>query len=86
MNTVFLLMAQYDGRAVIPADVICRDFFAPLTFTVFMRKIGNGDIPLPLVRMEDSQKGARVVHLADLAEYIDSRREAAKKELRAMLC
>ena len=47
MNTVFLLMAQYDGRAVIPADVICRDFFAPLTFTVFMRKIGNGISPCP---------------------------------------
>lgn len=86
MNTLFLLMAQYGGRAVIPADVVCRDFFAPLTFPVFIRKVNEGAIPLTMIRMEDSQKGARVVHLADLAEYIDSRREAAKKELRAMLC
>lgn len=27
MKTAFLLMAQYDGLAVIPVDWVCRDYF-----------------------------------------------------------
>jgi Pyocin activator protein PrtN len=80
MNTVFLLMAQFDSAAVIPIDVVCRDYFAPLTVPTLLRKISAGEIPLPLVRMETSQKGAKGVHLTDLAEYIDKRRKAAVKE------
>lgn len=79
MNTVFLLLAQYE-RTLIPVDVVCRDFFAPLTLPVFLRKVGNGEIALPLVRMENSQKGAKGVHVNDLAAYIETRRAAALKE------
>lgn len=84
MNTAFLLMAQYDGRAVIPLDVVCRDYFAGLSADTFARKLAAGDIRLPVIRMEASQKGAKGVHLQDLAEYLDARREAAKKELRLL--
>lgn len=84
MNTAFLLLARHDGRAMIPVDVVCREYFAPLTLTVLLRKIGNGEIALPLVRMERSQKGAKLVHLTDLAEYIDKQRAAAIKEMRAL--
>jgi hypothetical protein len=84
MNTLFMLMAAHDGEAVIPAETCCKKYFAPLTLTVFMRKVGNGDIALPVVKMEASQKGARMVHLQDLAEYIDRQRAAAAKELKAM--
>lgn len=80
MNTTFLLMAKYDAVPVIPIDVVCRDFFAPLTLPILLRKISAGDIPLPLVRMEASQKGAKGVHLTDLAAYIDKRTAAARKE------
>lgn len=80
MNTTFLLMAKYDAVPVIPIDVVCRDFFAPLTLPILLRKISAGDIPLPLVRMEASQKGAKGVHLSDLAAYIDKRTAAARKE------
>jgi hypothetical protein len=31
MNTVFLLMAQYSGQAVIPADKVRADYFSHLT-------------------------------------------------------
>ena len=27
MNTAFILLAQYDGREVIPVDVLCRNYF-----------------------------------------------------------
>ena len=84
MKTVFLLLAQYDARAVVPIDIVCRDYFSPLTVTTLVRKISAGEIKLPLVRMEASQKGAKGVHVGDLARYIDTRREAAVKECEAL--
>lgn len=84
MKTAFLLMAFYDGRPVIPVAEVCADFFAPLTLDKFMRKVGSGEIPLPIIRMERSQKGAKGVHLVDLAEFIDARRQEAKQELTAI--
>lgn len=80
MKTVFLLMAQYEAQAVIPIEMVCRDYFAPLTVPTLVRKISAGEIVLPLVRMEASQKGAKGVHVEDLAAYIDARRAAAVKE------
>ena len=84
INTMWLLMAQYEGRAILPIDRVCKDFFAPLTLPVLLRKITSGEIPLPLIRMEDSQKGAKMVHLTDLAEYIDRKAEAARREATAL--
>jgi hypothetical protein len=84
MNTAFLLMAQYDGQAIIPAEKVCADYFPHLKPDQFLRKIGAGEIKLPLVRSETSQKSAKGVHLQDLADYLDRRREAARKELEQM--
>lgn len=80
MNTCFLLLAQYDGATVIPVEAVCRDFFSHLTPVQFNRKVTEGEIDLPVVRIENSQKAARGVHLLDLAKYIDDRRAAARKE------
>lgn len=82
MTTLFLLMAQYNGRAVVPVDDVCRDFFTHLSADKFLRKALAGEIAIPVVRMEQSQKAARGIHLHDLAEYIDRQREAAVKEYR----
>lgn len=79
MDTTFLLMAMYSGRPIIPAQDIARDFFG-LNTEKFVRKVSTGDIALPLVRMETSQKCAKGVHISDLAEYLDRRRAAAVKE------
>lgn len=81
MKTVFLLMAQYDAKAVIPVDVLVRDYFPHLSADKFIRKVSAGEINIPLIRMEGSQKAAKGVHLQDLADYIDARRAAAKKEV-----
>lgn len=81
MNTAFLLMAQYNGLAVIPVASVVRDYFPHLTPELFRRKIAIGEINLPLVRIEPkSQKAATGVHITDLAKYIDDRRQAAVKE------
>lgn len=80
VNTAFLLMAQYGGKAVIPVEEICRDYFSHLDVRKFLRKVGSGEIEIPLVRMEQSQKSAKGVHLQDLANYLDERRAAAVRE------
>lgn len=85
MNTAFLLMAQYDGQAVIPVDKVVRDYFQHLTTDKFVRKVALGEIRIPLLRIEPgSQKGAKGVHLTDLANYLDERRAAAVKEAKQL--
>ena len=85
MNTAFLLMAQYDAKAVIPVGLVVKDYFPHLTTENFVRKVGLGDINIPLVRIEPgSQKCAKGVHVNDLAKYIDDRRAAAVKEAKQL--
>lgn len=83
-RTLFMLLAQYDGKPMIPAETACKDFFAPCTYATFLRKVQDGQIPLPLVKMERSQKGARMIHLSDLADYIDLRRGDAEREMKKL--
>lgn len=85
MNTAFLLMAQYDGQAIIPVGSVVRDYFTHLTIDKFKRKVAMGEINIPLTRIEaGSQKAATGVHLTDLAQYIDDRRAAAVKEAKQL--
>lgn len=80
MKTLFLLMAQYDGQAIIPLDRVCQDYFSHLSPDMFQRKALSGALKIPIVRMEQSQKSARGVHVQDLANYLDSRRLEAIRE------
>ena len=80
MKTAFLLLAQFDGKAVIPVEDVCREYFWHLTVEKFLRKALAGEIGLPVVRMEGSKRSARGVHLNDLADYLDKQADAARKE------
>jgi hypothetical protein len=85
VNTAFLLMARYDGLAVIPIERVREDFFTHLCARVFRDKLANGEISIPVVRIEAAnQKAALGIHLADLAAWIDERRAAAVKECAAL--
>lgn len=85
MKTLLLLMAQYDGQAVIPIECVCRDFLG-LSVDKFKRKRLMGEIDLPVLRLgTNSQKANLAVHLEDLAAYIDRQREAAHKEQHQLL-
>lgn len=77
MNTLFLLMAQYNGQAVIPLATVCADYITHLTPEKLQRKVMAGEIDLPITRMEGSQKAARGVHVQDLAKYLDEQRRKA---------
>jgi hypothetical protein len=80
MKTLFLLMAQYNGKAIIPVEQICADYFSHLTPGVFIRRVAAGELDLPITRMGDNQKAAKGVHLEDLAAYLDRQREKAIAE------
>ena len=80
MNTAFLLMAQYGARAIIPLERVCADYFSHLTPAKLRLKVDAGEIDLPLMRVDDSQKAASAVHLMDLAAYLDAQCEKAKLE------
>lgn len=80
MNTAFVLMAQYNGMAIISLEQVCSDYFTHLNPDMFQRKVLAGQIKLPITRLETSQKSARGIHIADLAQYLDEQREAARKE------
>lgn len=80
MNTLFLLMAQYDGKAVIPLNRICADYMN-LTVEKFKQKQFNGEIDIPITRLgANSQKALLGIHIKDLAEYIDRQRAKALEE------
>ncbi|MGX0889240.1 hypothetical protein AB7M22_001248 [Pseudomonas sp. ADAK2 TE3594] len=85
MNTLFLLMAQYDGRAVIPLDRVCSDYMN-LTVEKFKHKQLTGEIDIPIVRLgPNSQKAGLGIHLKDLANYIDCQREKALSDQRKLM-
>lgn len=84
MNTSFLLLAHFGGKAIIPLEDVCREYFPHLSSEKFQRKAAAGEIPMPVIRIEKSQKSARGVHLADLAEYIDRQRAAATREFQQL--
>lgn len=49
LNTTFLLMAQYNGKAIVPLADVCRDYFSHLAPEKLFRKVMAGQIPLPIV-------------------------------------
>lgn len=85
MKTSLMLMNLYDGKPIIPVDVVAKDHFELDTRT-FLRKVDDGKILLPIVKMEKSQKSAKGVHLQDLAEYIDTQRADARRDMELMHC
>lgn len=84
MKTALILMAQYDGRAIIPLWEICRDYFNHLTPDAFVEKAKAGEIQIPIVYMDDGKRSPRGVHLADLAAYIDRRTKSARATCRKL--
>ena len=57
-----------------PVETIARDYFGVDKGGMprFLRKLGSGEIPLPVMRMKKSQKGARLISLQDLPHFSTS--------------
>lgn len=80
MDTRFLLMARYDALPIIPVEQVRSDFFRHLSLPKFLRKLNERSIALPVVTIELSQKSQKGVHIDDLADFLDHRRELALKD------
>ncbi|EMI4429600.1 pyocin activator PrtN family protein [Providencia rettgeri] len=78
MNTAFLLMAEFETSQV-PLSVVAEKFLN-LTPAYADKKAALCELPFPTYRDDSSQKAPRMVHIADLAEWIDKQRRVAKKE------
>jgi len=58
MKTAFLLMHS-EGKAVIPVEQVCQDYFSHLRVNELIQKLTVGEIPIPLARMEASRRCAK---------------------------
>ena len=79
-TTVAILREQYGPRVIIPLDRVIEDYFSGISQEHLLRRIGEGKLDLPVVRIDASQKSAKGVALVDLATYLIRRIEAARKE------
>lgn len=78
MQTIFLLMSRYEARTMISLEVVRQDFFPELSLNLLKAKADSGEIQLPVVRLGPSQKATRMVHIQDLAEFLDRQVKKAR--------
>nr|WP_294864386.1 pyocin activator PrtN family protein [uncultured Pseudogulbenkiania sp.] len=77
-RTAFLLMAQYE-KPLIPLESAAADFLG-ISARLAKERAATGTLPFPTMRLTDSQKAPRLVHVDDLAKWIDETREDARKQ------
>lgn len=80
MQTIFMLMSRYDTRVMVPLEVVRKDFFPELSLNLLKNKTDSGEIPLVVTRLGQSQKSSRMVHLHDLADFLDKQADKARAE------
>lgn len=76
----FQLLAHYGGAPLITIEKVAETWFR-ITPKKLLEKCYNGDIPLPITPMGDSQKAGKFISVHDLAIYIDKQQRAARAEL-----
>ena len=78
MNTAFLLIAEFGTSQIPLADI--AEKYLKMSQTTAERKANAGELPIPTYRLNDSQKSPRMIHVNDLANYIDKQRNDAVVE------
>jgi hypothetical protein len=77
MKTIFMLLAQFE-KPVVKLSEICEEYFGLSVQTARLRA-NAGLLPVPAFR--SSQKSEYLVHLEDLANYIDERRHKEARRI-----
>ncbi|MGH1371161.1 MAG: pyocin activator PrtN family protein [Cellvibrionaceae bacterium] len=77
MNTVFLLMAEFE-TADIPLKDCCEKYFG-LQIKEACRKAATQKLPVPVFR-GGSQKSGWLISAQDLANFLDQKREDARND------
>ncbi|OOE78157.1 pyocin activator protein PrtN [Salinivibrio sp. PR6] len=76
MNTKFALLVRYE-TTIIPLKDVCEEFFGVKKNTA-EQKAKAGKFPVPTFKLRDSERSPTLIHVSDLAEYIDARYKAEK--------
>lgn len=76
--TLFMLMAAHDGGPTVRLDEVAELYFGLSPRTAQARATA-GTLPVPAFRA--TQKSPYLVHLLDLAGYIDAQRKEAAERL-----
>ncbi|OKP31319.1 pyocin activator PrtN family protein [Serratia fonticola] len=84
MNTMFLLMAEFGTTTIKLSDMSER--FLGMSPAQAEKKAAAGELPIVSFRVGNSQKAPRLVHIQDLAEYIDQQINDAKTKLKLGRC
>lgn len=75
------LCEQYGGQTLLEIDLVASTFFR-LSSEKVLRKISEGEIMLPLTRMEpNNRKSKKFIATIDLGQYIEERNKEARREL-----
>ncbi len=75
--TLNLLTATYGTNPLIPIELIAEQILG-LSIATAKRKASNFELPFPTIRLTNSQKSPYVVHIQDLANFIDKITAEAK--------
>jgi len=75
-------MPRYDALPIIPLEHVRLDLFKHLSLPKFLRKLNESAIALHVICIEPSQKSQKGVHVEDLADFSDSREQAAQTEFK----
>lgn len=67
------------GKDTIPLSEICEEYFGINPKTA-QQKARSYDLPLPVFRMDESQRAPYLVMVNDLAEFIFKQQEIARGE------
>lgn len=74
--TINVLTARYGMNPLVELDKIAEEFLK-MSIATARRKANNYDLPFPVIRLGNSQKSPYVVHITELAKYIDNLTEQA---------
>ena len=78
-TTMYLLMAEYGARTLIPLEELCNEALGMCVNTAKRRAKAN-ELPFAVVKLNDSQKAPYLVHIHDLAAFIENKCSAARIE------
>ena len=78
VNTAFALLTRFETPTV-KLENICEEFFGMKKDKAYERA-GMNELPVPTFRASASQKAPRLVHIEDLAHWLDEQRAKARKE------
>lgn len=78
-STMYLLMAEFGSRMMIPLEELAQSVLG-MSVNTAKRRAKSCELPFPVVKLNDSQKAPYLVNIQDLATYVENRCTAARVE------